>query len=534
MSDQDSFLNGIEILDSSNATSFTSASLITLGGISISKNTIIGGDTSILSTTISTTTSTGSLIISGGIGIQGSLYGNLSNFKFLQATTSATIPNLISSSGSFGNLLATNFSPINITTSNLFVSGTSSMANALFTNITTSNMTLNNNFSSQTMNILGTINSTSTSTGTIVISGGMGINQSIFANKGYYGNKVNDANNNRPLNLVDTNAAISCWRWVPPTGANSGNPAIELIAGTGGSAITPGNNYWDIYLDDADAMVFRHRTIGVSEPFLYICSSGNVGIGNSSISTTAYKLDVDGIISTRSTTNSTSITTGALIVNGGVGINHDVYIGGNIVINDTSDSINATTGGSILTRGGVSIAKSLDVGSTINATDKSSGALIVSGGAGFNGDIYANNIYSNGILVGGGSSIYGSEYNSVSALGTVGTSAATFTLRTSMTTSSLVGGDYVINIGYTYYQNSSTSSDATFLGLLNPTNLSTGSIVHNCVDRLPRNTLSLPKYSSVNVSLTSGSKIITLIWKSQNSGQISNIANVKLELFRIS
>ena len=88
---QDIFVNAIEILSSDVATSST-ASLYTYGGISIystqdatdfssssaflllggaiiEKSTIIGGITKLLNTTISTSISSGALIISGGLGV---------------------------------------------------------------------------------------------------------------------------------------------------------------------------------------------------------------------------------------------------------------------------------------------------------------------------------------------------------------------------------------------------------------------------------------------------------------------------------
>ena len=46
-----------------------------------------------------------------------------------------------------------------------------------------------------------------------------------------------------------------------------------------------------------------------------------------------------GIVNVGSTTESTSITTGALIVGGGAGINANIYAGGNI----TATSFNATS-----------------------------------------------------------------------------------------------------------------------------------------------------------------------------------------------
>jgi hypothetical protein len=72
-----------------------------------------------------------------------------------------------------------------------------------------------------------------------------------------------------------------------------------------------------------------------------------------------------------STVTSTSTTTGGVILSGGVGIAKDVWVGGTI-----------------------------NVGSTTSATNTTSGALQVVGGAGIQGDLYARNIYSNGVLIG--------------------------------------------------------------------------------------------------------------------------------------
>lgn len=321
--DQDSFLNGIEIWDTTVATSSSASlytyggvsifstydsvdfsnggSFLTLGGASISKSVNIGGNTVLFSTNNSTNTSTGALVIKGGIAIQGNAYGNFSNFQNLQSTNV-----------SMSNLIATNSVHINLTTTNL-----------LTTNITTTNLALSNNFSAQTINVTGTQNSTSTTTGTIVIAGGVGISQFIFAGRGFYGDMASTTNNSRPINLVDTRATISCWRWIQPNGANVGNPAIELIAGTSGNAGDPTNNWWDTYLDDSDAWVVRRRTGGISIPYMTICSNGNVGIGGNSAAnlSAGYPLTVtgDGSITGNLTVGGTLLTTNMLATNLSIG-----------------------------------------------------------------------------------------------------------------------------------------------------------------------------------------------------------------------
>lgn len=63
----------------------------------------------------------------------------------------------------------------------------------------------------------------------------------------------------------------------------------------------------------------------------------------------------------RDTTSSTNTITGALIVNGGVGVSGDMNIQGYITVHDTQDS-SSTSVGSIICDGGVGIVKSISVG----------------------------------------------------------------------------------------------------------------------------------------------------------------------------
>lgn len=208
---------------------------------------------------------------------------------------------------------------------------------------------------------------------------------------------------------------------------------------------------------------------------------------------------------------------------------------GNLVINSTNDSISSITGGSITTSGGISVGKSVKIGSTVNSSSTSTGSLVVSGGAGFNGDIYAKNIYSNGILVGGGSGInlFGTEYNYTELLASSGTTSTSFIERISMTTSPLLGGDYKINIGYTFENPSSTNTDGIFRGLLDPSGISTGTLIHEYQDRNTRSTYVRPQYTSVLKNLTPGIHVVSLIYASASNNSAIYISNARIELFRV-
>ena len=119
------------------------------------------------------------------------------------------------------------------------------------------------------------------------------------------------------------------------------------------------------------------------------------------------------------TTQSTSTTTGALKVAGGVGIVKNLYVGGNTVITDTTQASN-TTSGSLQTAGGAGIAKNLYVGGIIDVTDvtqstsPTTGALIVDGGAGIAKNVYVGGdlqVTGNVTILGSNSSISTTQIN---------------------------------------------------------------------------------------------------------------------------
>jgi hypothetical protein len=92
-------------------------------------------------------------------------------------------------------------------------------------------------------------------------------------------------------------------------------------------------------------------------------------------------------------TPSTSTTTGALVVTGGVGIGGNLYVAGNIRITEPAQSTSTTTGALVVT-GGVGIGSNLYVARNTRITDASlatsttTGALVVTGGVGIGGNLF--------------------------------------------------------------------------------------------------------------------------------------------------
>lgn len=126
-------------------------------------------------------------------------------------------------------------------------------------------------------------------------------------------------------------------------------------------------------------------------------------------------------------TNSIGTTTGALVVVGGVGIGGDLYasrvfsdgslvvtessIGGlgvTAIIAGTDTAVSSSTGVvtisntstlQTITSRGSTTTQAITIANATSSTSVNSGALVVAGGAGFAGNVYAANIYSNGLQV---------------------------------------------------------------------------------------------------------------------------------------
>jgi hypothetical protein len=141
-------------------------------------------------------------------------------------------------------------------------------------------------------------------------------------------------------------------------------------------------------------------------------SHGIVSVWNTSTlqSITNRGSTTTNIIHFANTSNSTGTTTGGIVVDGGVGIAQDVYIGGTLFYSNTLDitstaSSTSTTTGAVVVTGGVGIGGNLNVGgnvhfySTSTASGTTSGAVVIDGGLGVSGDGYFNNIFVGGSAV---------------------------------------------------------------------------------------------------------------------------------------
>jgi hypothetical protein len=136
--------------------------------------------------------------------------------------------------------------------------------------------------------------------------------------------------------------------------------------------------------------------------------NSNMAVGTLEIVHNAAKIQIDAsdTVTIPQSTVSTSTTTGALVVSGGVGIAGRLNVGGNIVAAATTISTSTTTG-AIVSRGGVGVAGAMFVGGIVDivnntqATSTTTGALTMDGGASIGGSLFIGGSAGNAIIVTG-------------------------------------------------------------------------------------------------------------------------------------
>jgi len=181
------------------------------------------------------------------------------------------------------------------------------------------------------------------------------------------------------------------------------------------------------------------------------------------------------------TVDSTSTTTGTLVVGGGVGIAKNLYGGmtgsfDTLISRSTTDSTSTTTG-SLIINGGLGMLKNLYVGATgifsatVDSTSTTTGTLVVGGGVGIAKSLY-------GGMTGSFNSVIARELTSISSLAT--DSGGKLIAGARMTNRLIVGpnGNYTTLKAAVDYYNTATSNYEILLDD-GPTYVSDTVIVNN-------------------------------------------------------
>jgi hypothetical protein len=163
-----------------------------------------------------------------------------------------------------------------------------------------------------------------------------------------------------------------------------------VLGGFAGRYFGAGDSNFLTTMNNGILIGYNTRPSANSSSNEIVIGTDAIGGGNNTLTignTNTLTGRIFGALSLPSTTSSTSSTTGALIVSGGVGVAKELNIG------STTTSTSTTTG-SIITAGGVGVAGTMFVGgeadftSSSASTSTTTGALVVTGGVGIGGATY--------------------------------------------------------------------------------------------------------------------------------------------------
>ena len=429
----------------------------------------------------STSVTTGALVVSGGIGASGNIYslGMFDNGN-----------RVLSLAGTNISVTGTTVSVVN----NPTFSGIVSVSNATTSTSTTTGALVvtggvgitGSLFGGNTVRFTNATTSTSTTTGALVVTGGVGIGGNLFVG----GN----------LNVTGTfNASISHSSL---TGLTSGDDHTQysLLSGrTGGQVLTGGT--------------------GASNT-LTLRSTSNA---------------TKGSILIDETTSSTSTTTGALVVTGGVGIGQGITIDSFVNLIPVISPTNPSSGQKLYIDSGDNLLKSSNSSGTITTYNPltTKGDLMSHNGTtqtrtavGIDTQIIvADSTESSGLIW---RYPFGSFYTYANSLGTSTTTSTTFQTKLTTNTLTLPVGSYLI----TYYTNiTSNQINRTFEieSRLNTTQID-----------LQRYTLSRAaqtlQYNTIYQYTVSSPEILTLDirYRVVETTQTLSISNTKIIFYRVT
>ena len=346
--------DSVTITDTTTSTSETTGALKVTGGISTQENLNVGGVAKVISATDASSKTTGALIVTGGVGISKNIHALHANFEDVEAD-SVTITDTTTSTS--------------VTTGALKVAGGISTQEKLNVGGVTK--------------IWDDTASTSKTSGAVQVVGGLGVGGAIFGNTGNFDGNITVAGD-----LIVSGNTTS-------QGQNSltvSDPTIEVGIGNVNGA--------DVGMIMNNPLTGGHKG---NVAIIYDFSASNLEIGHTLMSSAdsaitmnhanALAVNINGSLGVTASTTSSSKTTGAVTIGGGVGISGALFgaaatLDGVVTLTDDTTSTSATTGALKVT-GGISTQENLNVGGTTDASSKTTGALIVTGGVGISKNIHA-------------------------------------------------------------------------------------------------------------------------------------------------
>jgi hypothetical protein len=202
-------------------------------------------------------------------------------------------------------------------------------------------------------------------------------------------------------------------------------------------------------------------------------TTGGTVTGNLTLSTTSTMI-------IQNTRTSTSNSTGALIVRGGVGIAGNLFVGGIFTVDGDFQVGNTTSTGNVFNSGFVTFSQPTLFTSNAASTSNITGAIIVSGGAGIKGNIHSGSITitgptSNGITFADATfqntAFTSSVYNTLNVTTSTANTAlakaqSAYDLANTTTSLSIITDKFVANGNTTTFTLSTTPVTENFVTLV--------------------------------------------------------------------
>ena len=226
---------------------------------------------------------------------------------------------------------------------------------------------------------------------------------SIYVGNAAVANSLNAGNTStQKVGFADVSGKWLTARTVTFTGDVTGSFTIDGSADVSAVSLTVGNNTVTLGTDTTGDYVSNGATSGfgisgstTGETQTFTVTSN--ATSTNATSTLVFRDSTGGFsagnISVKDTTASSSTSTGALKVEGGVGIGGNLYVGGEIVAQKLTIQYTTVT---------TTLVQTDDVIQTLNttqATSTATGALQVAGGAGIGGNAYIGGTITHGGLV---------------------------------------------------------------------------------------------------------------------------------------
>jgi len=314
----------------------------------------------------STSTTTGDLVVTGGVGIGGSLFTQ--TLTVGSGVTGLIIQKMVG--GNYAAMYSTGVTPSG--TNYTFITDGQSPnfngTNGVYFNISNSNKV---QITNTNINITPTTASTSTSTGSLTVAGGVGVGGSLWTS----------ATNFSSISGVGlSNSVITSGVW-------SGTAISSVNGGTGLTTYTTGD-----ILHASSSTTLGRIAAGTAGSVLTSAGAGSTPYWALSTGSGG-GITLNGLTATTQTF-ATSISGSGFTI-GSATSTHTFYIG---LAGNASTGLISGTAQTIF--GVKTFASGLAITASIGSTSTSTGALIVSGGAGIGGTLTANNIVASTLTVG--------------------------------------------------------------------------------------------------------------------------------------